>query len=120
MRGILRSKTKTEHGCDAAANHAGLTVHCSPTTNKTWPVTTCSLHQQHGVDTFKLYFLAKKTGINEQMSQAQIFICVETYMQRQIHANLYLKQELHLDYYSKCKHTGERELVRPTKCRSNR
>ena len=37
VRGILRSKTKTEHGCDAAANHVGLTVHCSPTTNRTWP-----------------------------------------------------------------------------------
>ena len=58
-----------------------------------------------------MFFLLKQHDVNELLAQAQTFICIETYMQRQIHSNLYLKQELHIDYFTKSKHQVKPETV---------
>jgi len=90
-------------------NPADLSVHCTPLiTNIAY--TTCSLHQQQSVDSIKWYFLNKNSTVyvnichRHKLLYVSKHICRDRYMPK-----LYLKLELHIDYFTKSKHqaTGE-------------
>ena len=82
---------------------AGLTVQCSP------PTTVPRVHFINSKVWIALKGILslKHHGITEYMSQALTFICVEKYMQRQIHANIIFKAGTSFGFFTKCKHPGD-------------